>query len=356
MAFKVHIDNATQNQPGIVDNLNTAIISEGVVDFDGDDFLVEEDGTPNLSVNVNAGGAYVSNSGYTTPLFQQKVYPVSSNAIENVSINSNGSGNPRIDIICIKIDNSVSPGDEGINAGSVIAIAGTPAASPSVPATPARHYKLAEVAVANGSTTITNADITDTRERYTIQSSSFISDNNKGLLGKDSGGADRLLSKVNASNIAEYGDANLTGAAFYNNIRFSAYLSTNTDYSNGDVIVFDTEEYDPGSDYNTATGIYTVPVNGVYLFNVGVTLNTPTSGQRYGFVIVVNTGAGDVNRFIHIIDTNSTSDLYLNGSREFELSQGDLVKVDVFEGSSGTETVRGQSSASFFQGRLVALT
>jgi hypothetical protein len=62
----------------------------------------------------------------------------------------------RIDIICLKVDASTG-------VASIVAVAGTPSGSPAVPATPASHYKLAEVAVGISVTTITNANITDRR-------------------------------------------------------------------------------------------------------------------------------------------------------------------------------------------------
>jgi hypothetical protein len=62
----------------------------------------------------------------------------------------------RIDIICLKVDASTG-------VASIVAVAGTPSGSPAVPATPASHYKLAEVAVGISVTTITDANITDRR-------------------------------------------------------------------------------------------------------------------------------------------------------------------------------------------------
>jgi hypothetical protein len=47
-------------------------------------------------------------------------------------------------------------------------VAGTPAGSPSAPATPANSISLATIAVAAGATTIVTANITDTRTRTDI--------------------------------------------------------------------------------------------------------------------------------------------------------------------------------------------
>jgi hypothetical protein len=83
------------------------------------------------------------------------MYEFYSDASETVTIGTAGV-QARIDIICLKVDASTG-------VASIVAVAGTPSGSPAVPATPASHYKLAEVAVGISVTTITNANITDTR-------------------------------------------------------------------------------------------------------------------------------------------------------------------------------------------------
>jgi hypothetical protein len=83
------------------------------------------------------------------------MYEFYSDASETVTIGTAGV-QARIDIICLKVDASTG-------VASIVAVAGTPSGSPAVPATPASHYKLAEVAVGISVTTITNANITDRR-------------------------------------------------------------------------------------------------------------------------------------------------------------------------------------------------
>jgi hypothetical protein len=83
------------------------------------------------------------------------MYEFYSDASETVTIGTAGV-QARIDIICLKVDASTG-------VASIVAVAGTPSGSPAVPATPASHYKLAEIAVGISVTTITNANITDTR-------------------------------------------------------------------------------------------------------------------------------------------------------------------------------------------------
>jgi hypothetical protein len=129
------------------------IVNEGVA-FDG--MKVTESGTPGMSVVVAPGTGYFYGSGSNANV----MYEFYSDANETVTIGASGVS-ARIDIICLKVDASTG-------VASIVAIAGTPSGSPAVPATPASHYKLAEVAVGAGVTTITNANITDTRRSVFI--------------------------------------------------------------------------------------------------------------------------------------------------------------------------------------------
>lgn len=129
------------------------IVNEGVA-FDG--MKVTESGTPGMSVIVAPGTGYFYGSGTNSNV----MYEFYSDASETVTIGASGV-QARIDIICLKVDASTG-------VASIVAVAGTPSGSPAVPATPASHYKLAEVAVGAGVTTITNANITDTRRSVFI--------------------------------------------------------------------------------------------------------------------------------------------------------------------------------------------
>jgi hypothetical protein len=141
------------------------IINEGVA-FDG--LKVTQSLTPGMSVLVAPGTAYFYGSGTNANV----MYEFYSDANETVTIGTAGVS-ARIDIICLKVDASTG-------VASIVAVAGTPSGSPAVPATPASHYKLAEVAVGAGVTTITNANITSTRRSVFVLPTG---DRTSGLLG-----------------------------------------------------------------------------------------------------------------------------------------------------------------------------
>ena len=66
------------------------------------------------------------------------------------------------------MDTAVTPDEHASNIATLVAVAGTPGARTR--ATPDNHYVLATVAVANGASTIVNADITDSRVQAKIDS------------------------------------------------------------------------------------------------------------------------------------------------------------------------------------------
>lgn len=140
----------------------------GVQELTDDDFEVTESGTPGQSVDVKAGTCYILNSAWAKNSGLARFWRVVSDDVETVTINPNVSGNPRIDIICVKVDTAVNPNDDASNVATVIAVEGTPAGSPTPPATPSDCLKIAEVAVANGFVTIVNANITDSRVEATL--------------------------------------------------------------------------------------------------------------------------------------------------------------------------------------------
>lgn len=121
---------------------------------------VAQNGTPNMSVLVAAGGGLIRG----TQSAVQGVYALTNDASTNLSISAANASNPRRDIVILQArDNAFDAG--GINDGRLVVVAGTPAASPVDPslASYPNALVLARVAVAANATSITNANITDLR-------------------------------------------------------------------------------------------------------------------------------------------------------------------------------------------------
>ena len=114
-----------------------------------------------MSVNVASGWAAVVG----TTQANMGTYVAFNDATVNLTITTANPTNPRIDLICLTINDSYYSGSTNNVVFQVIA--GTPASSPTVPATPANSISLANIAVGAGVTTITSGNITDTRVSVT---------------------------------------------------------------------------------------------------------------------------------------------------------------------------------------------
>lgn len=122
------------------------------------DFVTTQSGTPAMSVSVSAGAVLVGG----TETANQGGYFCQALTATTLTIAASNPTNPRRDIVVARIyDNEYATGPSSAFALEVVT--GTPAASPSDPATPANSVVLARVAVAAGATSILNANITDLR-------------------------------------------------------------------------------------------------------------------------------------------------------------------------------------------------
>lgn len=123
------------------------------------DLKVSQKGTPNMSVDVAQGLAFIRG----TESAHQGVYQAYNDATVNVTIAAADSTNPRRDLIVVQVrDSAYSGSSDDVR---IVAVTGTPAASPSDPTLPANSLVLARVTVAAGVSSILNAAITDFRRR-----------------------------------------------------------------------------------------------------------------------------------------------------------------------------------------------
>ena len=123
------------------------------------DLAVSQNGTPNMSVNVAGGLAFIRG----TESASQGVYGGYNDAAVNLAVSASDPTNPRIDLVVLKVRDSFYSGAAADL--SLAVVTGTPAASPAAPAVPNNALVLAQVAIAATSTTVLNAAITDKRTR-----------------------------------------------------------------------------------------------------------------------------------------------------------------------------------------------
>lgn len=163
-------DNNYETTSEMANGLGTDFGSEGVVGTITNTsgvapmtgaFAVNEAGTPDMTVDVTAGTAYVT----ATPTGQgSQLLRVVSSATESVTINANSTGGTRYDWIYLQIDatNAAAPNSTGSNVASLVTQRSTTLATDSN-GTPSNSYAIAVVTVANGASSISNASITDKR-------------------------------------------------------------------------------------------------------------------------------------------------------------------------------------------------
>lgn len=124
------------------------------------DYLVTANGTPNMTVNVAAGAAFINGTETST----QGAYGVMNDGSVSVPIAASSGSNARISWIALQVLDDFYSGSSHI--GQLIEVAGTPASSPVAPALPKNSIGLAQVRVPASATSIISADITDERVFY----------------------------------------------------------------------------------------------------------------------------------------------------------------------------------------------
>ena len=141
----------------------------GVPGVDAQESLrVTPNGTPNMTVVVAAGGAYVQGSEN----LYQGMYFTDNRGAASVTIQVADGSNDRIDFVVIHIKDSEYSGSE--NEVVIEAITGTPAPIPVAPALPENSLLLARVAVNAGATSITSSMLTDERTFIEVASKGYV--------------------------------------------------------------------------------------------------------------------------------------------------------------------------------------
>lgn len=166
------LTGGSNNYATTAENLNalaTDILSEGVVGAIGNTAGVapatgglacNAQGTPNMTVAVTAGVAYVT----TTPTSQNSQLLRANIAAQNATIASNSTGGTRYDWIYVAMSASgaANPNADGTGVASITVSRSTSSATDN--GTPPTYgYPIAVVTVANGASSITNGNITDLR-------------------------------------------------------------------------------------------------------------------------------------------------------------------------------------------------
>jgi len=126
-------------------------------------------------------------------------------------------------------------------------------------------------------------------------------------------------------------------------ILFSAYFSVSTAYTAGQILKFDTKDFDTTNSYNTTTGQFTAPFTGYYLIQV---TGRYTAGSGSGLDIFKNNAT-----YARADEINGSTANAAGGIPIF------LNKNDVLDLRSGNSTtwgglISGQRTSTFSVTRL----
>lgn len=220
-----------------------------------------------MTVNVAAGQVAVPSQNNTGSTL------CSSDAVETVTLAAApGAGTNRIDlVICQPRGNDL---DGGANTDFLFTnVTGTPAASPTVPATPAGSVALAQILVPGGSASVSAGNITDVRPGgLALSGGASLPPYTGSGIGSYTAPDGEVWIAKNGVNAGAWRKARDVARA--RAWRAAAFNLTSTP----GVLAFDTVERDPYGLYAAGTGLFTCPVAGLY-----------TASQHYTFTTVAST-------------------------------------------------------------------
>jgi hypothetical protein len=147
--------------PAESDRLTTQALYATTGIIGSSSLAVTQNSPAGMSVRVAAGWAAIIG----TTQANMGAYVAYNNAQDTLTVTTANPTNPRIDRVVVTVRDAYYTG--AFNDVIFQVLAGTPAGSPTAPATPANSISLATIAVGAGVTSILTANITDTRVAVT---------------------------------------------------------------------------------------------------------------------------------------------------------------------------------------------
>lgn len=286
--------------------------------------VVQHAAGANMSVDVSSGLVLVAGT-QSTPT--QGVYHGFNDATVNVTIAASNPTYPRIDLVCVSIQDAYYGGPT--STGVIQAVAGTPAASPTVPTAPANTVVLAHVYVGAGVGSITNSNINGTAGSGNPDTVAYMAPIvNNGIIAKGPptftpafAGYSLLDSHYgvtwwyDGSNWHANGPG-LIKAEMYRNAAFTP-LGTG-------VVPYDTVASDPLSLITIATARFTCPIPGDYLVRASLSIGSPTAVSYW--ILQVNQNGAQGKQFG---ETGDTTAFYAgaSGAARVTCAAGDYLQV-----------------------------
>jgi hypothetical protein len=322
----------------------------------GADLAVTQNGTPNMSVNVAAGGCFIRG----TQSANQGAYHLWNDATLNVAIAAADATNPRRDLIIAQVrDLNYSGADKDAR---IVVVTGTPAASPVDPTVPANALVLARVAVAAGDTSIVTAEITDLRTMANIRNQCAVfgstTQRDQFIPVPYAGQQCYLATGTRTEGLYTY----TNGAWREARIPVPGFSATKTSAQTVGanaftVVTFNSETYDHGNVF--ASNTFTVPAGyaGKWLIVANLAFGTLSTGANKAAFITRQASGGGTPTSADAIAAQgyrSDSDFLLprsNLSVIYNAAVGDLFKVCFFHDGLANVNVLANAAGvpNFFQ-------
>jgi len=166
-------------------------------------------------------------------------------------------------------------------------------------------------------------------------------------------------------NLKVNGNINLSNKLIINNYpAFKAVATANQSLATGDWrnITLASSEYDNGSNFDLSNEYFVAPVKGIYFFTAQVLYEDSFSehmddGERLDIRIYNITDSSPLSNTVHHVKNDYPDDRYVfvHSITQSQLSIGDQIRVDVYNGSGSTINtfVGTQSHNSYFAGHLI---
>lgn len=184
-----------------------------------------------------------------------------------------------------------------------------------------------------------------------LHSDGVVGESNTLRIGQSTGTGNRQI-----QNAYIQGYVNLPGQP-----SFHAWISTpQTDVTGNSTsynVIFQTERHDTSSSYNNATGVFTAPVAGKYMFTSQVIYEGLTAGMTWGALGFWVNGAAYVGgvSYVNPIAAAALGSFYSNqGTVIMNISAGDTVQVRIFVTGGAKVVDLNLQTASFFAGQLLS--
>lgn len=134
------------------DRMVYSTMMQSVGAINADSMRVEAQASPNMSVRISGGYAFVSSGNEITGY-----YNVVNDAYDSLTIPDADPTNPRIDVVVLRVYDAEYSGSTNLARFEVVV--GSPSSSPTVPSIPSTSIELARVTVPAAATSIVNANI-----------------------------------------------------------------------------------------------------------------------------------------------------------------------------------------------------